>query len=73
VPGVATVHDLHVWTITSGMDALSAHIVIAEGMGSRDAQRILETLNAQLSEQFKINHTTIQVEHASRAEKETRL
>lgn len=73
VPGVAAVHDLHVWTITSGMDALSAHLVLAEGTDPRDSQKVLETLNAQLSEQFKISHTTIQVEHASRAEKESRL
>jgi cobalt-zinc-cadmium efflux system protein len=73
VPGVAAVHDLHVWTITSGMDALSAHVVLAEGTEPRDAQNVLERLNVQLKDEFGIDHTTIQVEHASRAEKESRL
>ena len=73
VPGVAAVHDLHVWTITSGMDALSAHVVLAEETDPRAAQNVLEQLNVQLKDEFGIDHTTIQVEHASRAEKESRL
>lgn len=73
VPGVASVHDLHVWTITSGMESLSAHAVLADGIPPERAQSVLETLNARLREQFKIEHTTIQIEHAALAEKETRL
>ncbi len=71
VPNVAAVHDLHVWTITSGMDALSAHVVLAEGIDPRDAQRILQELNARLKDQLKINHTTIQVEYGRLLEQET--
>ena len=73
VTGVAAVHDLHVWTITSGMDAMSAHVVLAEGVAASEAQNILNQLSAQLKTQFNLAHTTIQVEHATLAEKETRL
>ena len=73
VPDVAAVHDLHVWTITSGMDSLSAHIVLANEVSLQAGQKMLETINAQLKEKFGIEHTTIQVEYASLAEKETRL
>ena len=62
IPGVAAVHDLHVWTITSGMDSLSAHIVLAEGTLLQSGQKILETLNTQLKEKFGLEHTTIQIE-----------
>lgn len=73
VPGVAAVHDLHVWTITSGMEALSAHVVAAKGTDSREAPEILEQLNVQLKAKFGIDHTTLQVEHISRAGKESGL
>ena len=73
VPGVAAVHDLHVWTITSGMDSLSAHVVLAESLSLQAGQKILETLNAELKKKFGIEHTTIQVEYASLAGKEGRL
>lgn len=61
-PGVADVHDLHVWTITSGMESLSAHVVLAEGTDPRDVQKILKQLSAQLKDEFGIDHTTIQIE-----------
>ena len=72
-PNVAAIHDLHVWTITSGMESLSAHIVLADGVSWQDGQKILEALNAQLKEKFGIEHTTLQIESASLSEKETRL
>ena len=73
VPGVAAVHDLHVWTITSGMDAMSAHVVLAGEQPLEESQKILELLNAHLKDSFGMAHTTIQVEYASLAEKEMRL
>ncbi len=73
ISGVAAVHDLHVWTITSGMDALSAHIVLEDGVSLQAGQKILEMLNAQLKERFGLEHTTIQMEYASLAQNETRL
>jgi cobalt-zinc-cadmium efflux system protein len=70
VDGVENVHDLHVWTITSGIEALSAHIVLADGSESETSSRVLETITAKLKAKFGIDHTTIQLEHSSRQEKE---
>ncbi|HOV87106.1 MAG TPA: cation diffusion facilitator family transporter [Syntrophobacteraceae bacterium] len=62
-PGVLTVHHLHVWTITSGIEALSGHVVLVEGTKADAAQRILENLNQRLKNEFGIDHTTLQVEY----------
>jgi cobalt-zinc-cadmium efflux system protein len=60
---VTAVHDLHVWTITSGMVALSAHIVVScEGPGCRSHDEILTDAKAMLRDKFHIEHTTIQFE-----------
>lgn len=59
VPGVRRVHDLHVWTLTSGREAMSAHVVVAD---VRDSDRLLDTLHAMLHARFGIDHTTIQIE-----------
>lgn len=61
VPGVVAVHDLHVWTITSGFVALSAHVVV-EPTCSED---VLWQVRAVLHERFGIDHSTIQVERRS--------
>lgn len=59
VPGVQAVHDLHVWTITSGMVALSGHVVVGEeGFG----QEILRRVRSVLHDRFGIDHSTIQLE-----------
>ncbi len=63
VPGVSAVHDLHIWTITSGLVALSCHIVVScEGPGCRSHDEILTDAKAVLRERFAIEHTTIQFE-----------
>ncbi len=59
VDGVRRVHDLHVWTLTSGRDAMSAHVVV-DDLSATD--RLLDRLHALLHAQFGIDHTTIQVE-----------
>ncbi|MFY9556798.1 MAG: cation diffusion facilitator family transporter [Blastocatellia bacterium] len=59
VHGVTDVHDLHVWTIRSGMEALSAHVTIDQGISHREA---LEALQEQLRSGFNIRHLTIQLE-----------
>jgi cobalt-zinc-cadmium efflux system protein len=61
VPGVRRVHDLHVWTLTSGREAMSAHVVVAD---VRESERLLEALHAVLHAKFGIDHTTIQLETA---------
>lgn len=60
VPTVRDVHDLHVWEITSGFPALSAHVLVAAGESCPRAREALERL---LHEDFEIAHTTLQVEH----------
>jgi len=70
VTGVEAVHDLHIWAITSGMEALSVHVVLTEGCESQIATEILETLTVLLKKEFGIDHTTIQIEKCSRREKE---
>jgi len=57
--GVRRVHDLHVWTLTSGREAMSAHVVVEPGVQS---DRILEDLHVILHARFGIDHTTIQIE-----------
>lgn len=66
VQGVASVHDVHVWTITSGIDALSAHIVVADGTQPSVAATITERLAAILRDKFKLEHSTIQLEAVTR-------
>ena len=60
-PGVVEVHDLHVWTITSGFPALSAHVLVRPGEDCHGRRRELEQL---LRVEFGIEHTTLQVDHA---------
>ncbi len=64
-PGVVEVHDLHIWTITSGMDSLSAHVVLEAGYESHAA---LDGLRAVLHDRFAIDHITIQVDAAGESE-----
>jgi len=59
VPGVKRVHDLHVWTLTSGREAMSAHVEVEPGTRP---DRILDELHVVLHARFGIDHTTIQVE-----------
>ena len=60
VPGVTSVHDLHVWTITSGFDALSAHVLVGRGDDCHARRRDVEQM---LASTFGITHTTLQVDH----------
>ncbi|QAT84661.1 cation efflux family protein [Corallococcus coralloides] len=66
VPGVQAVHDLHVWTISSGMYALSAHLVVADPMVCNNDD-ILSAVKHDLFDRFGIDHTTIQIESQSYA------
>ena len=64
VSGVAEIHDLHVWTVSPGYVALSAHVILEDQTLSQ-SERIMEDLKKSLSSQFKIEHTTIQFECAN--------
>jgi cobalt-zinc-cadmium efflux system protein len=59
-PGVVEVHDLHVWEVTSGFPALSAHVVVRAGADCHELRRELQRM---LAERFGITHTTLQVDH----------
>jgi len=58
--GVSEVHDLHVWEVTSGFPALSAHVLVGR---NTDCHNVRRTLEAMLHDEFEIDHTTLQVEH----------
>lgn len=60
---VVQVHDLHVWTVTSGFPALAAHVLVSPGVDCHAARRRLEHL---LRERFGLQHTTLQVDHVAR-------
>ncbi len=60
VPGVVEVHDLHVWEVTSGFPALSAHVLVRRENDCHAARRNLATM---LHDRLEIEHTTLQVDH----------
>ena len=62
-PGVVEVHDLHVWEVTSGFPALSAHVVVRADDDCHELRRSLQRL---LEDRFDIHHTTLQVDHEAR-------
>ncbi|MDA8202268.1 MAG: cation diffusion facilitator family transporter [Chloroflexi bacterium] len=68
-PGVVGVHDLHAWTITSGMNVVSAHVVLAEDAKSGD---ILDHLGMCLSDDFDVRHSTFQLETPEHVQWEAR-
>jgi cobalt-zinc-cadmium efflux system protein len=68
-PGVVDCHDLHAWTITSGMNVVSAHVVVADGA---DTAATLDALCSCLSDDFDIEHSTFQLEAGDRRRLEER-
>jgi cobalt-zinc-cadmium efflux system protein len=70
VPNVAGVHDLHVWTITSGMEALSAHVVLGCDCSAEAGYQLVDTLHELARREFGIAHTTIQLERVDRQQQE---
>jgi cobalt-zinc-cadmium efflux system protein len=63
-PEVVEVHDLHIWTVTSGFPALSAHVLVRR---ESDCHAVRARLARMLDERFAIDHTTLQVDHVSEA------
>jgi cobalt-zinc-cadmium efflux system protein len=60
--GIQSVHDLHTWTLTSGYDAMSTHVVVQSDCSAEDSQHVLEGLRSMIGQRFGIAHVTIQVE-----------
>ncbi|MFC9652612.1 MULTISPECIES: cation diffusion facilitator family transporter [unclassified Streptomyces] len=74
LPGVADVHDLHVWTITSGMPVLSAHVVVdQDALDAVGHEKILHDLQGCLGHHFDVEHCTFQLEPRGHAEHEAKL
>ncbi|MET9803610.1 cation diffusion facilitator family transporter [Streptomyces sp. NPDC006368] len=74
LPGVEDVHDLHAWTITSGMPVLSAHVVVDPGaLDSVGHEKMLHALQECLGGHFDVEHCTFQLEPSGHAEHEARL
>lgn len=67
---VVEVHDLHVWTVTSGFPALAAHVLVEPGADCHAARRRLEHL---LASRFGLRHTTLQVDHVARRSQDVEL
>ncbi|MFE2558833.1 cation diffusion facilitator family transporter [Streptomyces sp. NPDC059352] len=74
LPGVEDVHDLHAWTITSGMPVLSAHVVVDQGaLDSVGHEKMLHDLQGCLGSHFDVEHCTFQLEPEGHAQHEAKL
>lgn len=62
VPGVASVHDLHLWAITQSKPSLTAHAVLSDGA---DAETVRLAIEARLQADFDLHHTTLQMERVA--------
>ncbi|AXT83981.1 cation transporter [Aeromicrobium sp. A1-2] len=72
--GVRDVHDLHVWTITSGMPIMSAHVVVEDWVtGMDEAHAVLDRLRGCLSDHFDVEHSTFQIEPAGHVDSEQQV
>ncbi len=71
VPGVVDVHDLHAWTITSGMPSLSAHVTVTDGcLDQRGVGPLLDEFSACVATHFAVDHVTFQIEPESHRDHE---
>ncbi|MFW6174697.1 MAG: cation diffusion facilitator family transporter [Chloroflexota bacterium] len=64
LPGVAGVHDIHIWSVTTGYEVLTAHVNVNSGAGEADQEGLLESIREMAAHEFGISHVTIQVEGA---------
>jgi cobalt-zinc-cadmium efflux system protein len=69
-PDVVEVHDLHVWSVTSGFPSLAAHVLVEPDVDCHEARRRLERL---LAERFQLLHTTLQVDHITRRRQDVHI
>ena len=71
VDGVVSVHDIHIWTITSGVPVFSAHVVVEDAaLGAKGADRVLDKLTSCLGSHFDTEHCTFQLEPTTHSEHE---
>ena len=72
-PGVVDVHDMHAWTITSGLPVMSAHVVVEDALAEGDHAPVLDRLAECLSHHFDVEHCTFQIEPARHRDHERTL
>mgnify|MGYP003376225555 FL=1 len=65
LPGVADVHDLHIWTVTSGIETATGHVVLAD---DAELHSVLDQVTALLAEEYHVTHATIQCEPGNHEE-----
>jgi cobalt-zinc-cadmium efflux system protein len=70
VDGVLDMHDLHIWTITSGQPVMSAHVVVSDETLATGSARVLDELHECLGHHFDVKHCTFQIEGVGQAERE---
>ena len=70
VDGVSSVHDLHLWSLTSGRNALSVHVVVAPGVPH---ERVLAAIHQKATTELKMSHVTVQTETSAFGECESHL
>ncbi|MDQ3132494.1 MAG: hypothetical protein M3Q99_17240 [Acidobacteriota bacterium] len=70
VEGVAGIHDLHVWSLTSGVNAMSVHTVLTN---NNEHDAVMKRVHEFVAKNFKISHVTVQTECEGYAEHETHL
>ena len=64
-PDVQQVHDIHAWSLTSGYNAMTAHVVLRDGVSLSDREVLLDGLHHMIRDQFAVQHSTIQLEESS--------
>ncbi len=72
-PGVLQVHDIHAWALTSGYNAVTAHVVLSEEAPLESREAVLDRLRHMLPERFPVGHLTIQLEESSHCCEEAHL
>ncbi len=70
IPGVVSIHDLHVWSLTSGMNAMSVHILVMDNVSAKE---VLTAIKTKMRDEFKITHTTIQTEEEGFIEEQLKI
>ncbi|AJY76106.1 cation diffusion facilitator family transporter [Paenibacillus beijingensis] len=70
IEGVKNVHDLHIWTITSGLDSMSCHVLVEDGY---DCQEVLQKALQLMKHDYHIDHCTIQVENSTIRHEQTKI
>lgn len=70
LPGITNIHDLHVWSITSGRNAFSGHVVVEDDISFAESQDLLREIECTLAS-LKIGHVTVQLEKQEHSHKES--